>query len=61
MHLAPFLSPEKLLVLDEAERRLTNSGSVSTVPAPSSSKGKKKNQQGNRTSKKQIFNKYYYK
>jgi len=55
MHLAPLLTAEKLNVLEEAERRLTSSGAVSTVPVPS--KVNKKSQ-GTRVTKRQLYNKY---
>lgn len=58
MHLSPVLTAEKLNVLLEAERRLTSSGAVSTVPVPS--KVTKKSQ-GKRLTKKEIYNKYFYK
>lgn len=57
--LAPVLTPEKLQVLEEAGRRLTKPGGVSTAPEPSNKVRKKS--QGNRTTKKQVFNKYYNK
>ena len=57
MHLAPFLPTEKMEVLIEAERRLTSSGTVSKVPAPS--KVTKKSQ-GTRITKQSAYNKYFY-
>ncbi len=59
MHLAPLLKAENLNLLEEAERRLTNPGAVSTAPAPSKDRGKK--QQGARKTKRDIYNKYFHK
>lgn len=55
MHLAPLLTSENLEVLEDVERELKNGG-VSTHPA--NSPKKKKNNQGTRVTKKQIYNNY---
>lgn len=54
IHLSPLLPTERLNVLVEAERRLKNTGAVSTVPVPSKQIRKITN------TKQHRFNKYFY-
>lgn len=56
MHLLPLMTDEHLKTLEEAERRLENTGSVSTNPPPTSSQIKKKNNQGRRITKSLLKN-----
>lgn len=57
-HLSPLLTAEKINVLEEAERRLKNSGAVSTVPGPSKKSGLVKTKI--RKTKQAIRDKYFY-
>lgn len=53
MHLLPILNDENKALLERVEESLKNPGPVSTVPALSS-----KSKLRNRTTKKQIYEKY---
>ena len=54
MDLSPYFNPQKLAVIEEAERRLKDPGAVSTALPPSPFK-----KQGRRTTKRDIYNKYF--
>jgi hypothetical protein len=57
MHLVGFVVDEKLKLIEQAERRLSN-GAVSTDPETTSVIKAKRGNQGNRITKKQAYNQF---